>query len=93
MPNQLSEKQIQEIIQHLHNTTQIRSTKNYPWVTEDGAYDSTDQRSRFFIYNGFGYYIISKSWVEDPVQNQRLEEWMRAPWGVYPDLPPKPPKK
>jgi hypothetical protein len=60
---------------------------------EDGAYDEQSTLSRKFIYEGFNYLIATKMWVDDQVANKRLPEWMQAPWGTYPDMPPKPPKK
>lgn len=59
----------------------------------DGAYDEEETKSRRFIHGGFCYLVASKMWVEDEVGNKKLPEWMQAPWGTYPDLPPKPPKK
>ena len=93
MGYQLSEKEVSDIIAEIKNTQYIRTTKTHPWVTEDGAYDYTDHCTRMFIYNGFSYLVASKMWVDDEVGNKRLPEWMQKPWGTYPNLPPKPPKK
>ena len=68
--------------------------KNTIWFShcEDGAYDDLKSKTRYFIYGGFHYYVISKMWIEDEVGNKRLDPWEQAPWGTYPDIPPKPPK-
>ena len=89
---QLDEQQIQSIIDEVKATQYIRDRKSHPWV-EDGAYDHLGHCTRLFFYNGFSYLVASKMWVDDEVANKRLPEWMQKPWGTYPDMPPKPPKK
>lgn len=89
---QLDSRALEKIIQQIHDTLPLRIARPYSWV-EDGAYDDCEYYTRLFIHEGFGYYIVSKSWIESPTHNHLLDEWMRAPWGTYPDLPPKPPKK
>ena len=93
MGYQLSEAEIKEIVDNIHETQYIRTTKTHAWVTEDGAYDFGDHCTRMFIHNGFSYLVASKMWVDDEVANKRLPEWMQKPWGTYPELPPKPAKK
>jgi hypothetical protein len=93
MRSQLSKDQIKAVVEEIHQTQFIRTMRSHPWVPEDGAYDFEDHGTRLFIHEGFAYYIASKTWVEDQIANKRLPEWMRAPWGSYPELPPKPPKK
>lgn len=58
----------------------------------NGPYDDVIGKSRLFIYGGFHYIIVSKAWIEEG-DHSRLEGWEKEPWGTYPDLPPKPPKK
>lgn len=57
------------------------SHKNVP----NGIYDDVKSKTRFFIYNEFAYYIISKMWVDG--DTSRLDDWMKEPWGTYPQLP------
>lgn len=56
----------------------------------DGAYDMKKFCMRYFIVKGFPFLCASREWVNDPVANQRLPEWMRAPWDTYPDIPARP---
>lgn len=90
---QLTQEQIMSIIEDIKATQYIRDRSSHAWVKEDGAYDDEYYLTRNFIWNGFCYLTASKMWVEDSVANLRLPEWMRAPWGSYPSMPPKPPKK
>lgn len=92
MPQQLDDLQIQSIIEEIKSTQYIRDRKSHPYVP-DGAYDYLEHCTRMFFYNGFCYLVASKMWVDDDVHNKRLPEWMQKPWGTYPTLPPKPPKK
>ena len=72
---------------------------NYSWVDVNGIYDVTHTfldlpyLMREFIYDGKIRYHAMKAWVDDPTQVDRLPVLMRAPWGTYPALPPKPPKE
>jgi hypothetical protein len=90
---QLSDEQIKEI------TAECLEKRPGPEITlwykhvPDGAYDDLETRCRKFIARGFCYLVATSDWVNDPVANLRLPEWMREPWLTYPDLPPKPPKK
>jgi len=59
----------------------------------NGVYDYSDHQTRVFVYEGFGFMIATRTWVEDPVANIQLPVWMREPWNAYPDMPPKPAKK
>lgn len=93
MTRQLSQQQIKDTIDVIKETQYVRSMKSHPWVTEDGVYEHEEHSLRLFMWNGFAYYSASRMWVEDQVQNKRLPEWMREPWGTYPTLPAKPPKK
>lgn len=54
----------------------------------NGAYDDVKGKSRLFIYDGFAYIIISKMWIEEG-SHSTFEDWMKEPWGTYPDLPKK----
>ena len=90
---QLTPEQIKEVLDDIYATQYIRTQQTHKWVTEDGAYDYSEHQIRLFIHKGFAYRMASRMWVEDEVQNLRLDPWMRAPWGTYPELPPKPPKK
>lgn len=92
---QLTKQHIQSIADAIaeQGVARPESTKSHAWVLEDGVYDHHEYNLRLFIWNGFAYYIATATWVDDPVANQRLPEWMRLPWGHYPSLPPKPPKK
>lgn len=94
---QLTPRQIEYIYQDaISSRRQLPDRINYKWVNENGVYDITHQYldnkfyMREFIYGGKIIHTAMRSWVEDPVANQRLPEWMREPWGTYPDLPPKP---
>lgn len=89
----MTPQQKSEIIDWIKANQYIRISKTHGWVTEDGAYDTSTCKTRMFIYNGFAYLVASKLWVDDVVANKRLPEWMQKPWGSYPDIPPKPPKK
>lgn len=89
----MNERDKQYVIDGIHSKQFVRTMKTHPWVTEDGPYDYQDHLTRLFIHQGFAYLVASKSWVEDQVANKRLPEWMQAPWGTYPNLPAKPPKK
>lgn len=91
--NKLTSDQVAAIIEDIKANQAIRNMKSHPWVTEDGAYDHEEYSLRVFIWNGFCYLTANRGWVEDPVANQRLPEWMRKPWNFYTPLPPKPPKK
>lgn len=93
MREQLDNVSMQSIIKYIEETQPIRTYKSHPWVIENGAYDYDDHHTRLFIYNGFSYMVASKTWVDDQVANKRLPLWMQKPWGTYPNLPPKPPKK
>jgi len=95
---QLSPRQIEYIYQEAlaNRDGQLPDRINYKWVKDNGAYDITHNylgnefHMREFIYGGKIIHTAMRSWVEDPVANQRLPEWMREPWGTYPNLPEKP---
>jgi hypothetical protein len=89
----MNQQEVDTIIQELLATQYIRTSKSHPWVVVDGPYDFEDHQTRMFIYNGFSYIVAAKMWVEDKEGCKRLPEWMQVPWGSYPNLPPKPPKK
>ena len=67
------------------------SFKQYKWVP-DGTYDSTEYLVRYVIVEGNAKTVISKMWV-DQGGHETLGKELRQPWGVFPDFPPKPPKK
>lgn len=90
---QLSDKQIQEIVA---GTTDNVNRINYRWLTGvSGCFDVEHDflgnkfHMREFIHQGKIKYTAMKAWVEDPVHNSRLPQFMQAPWGTYPNLPPK----
>ena len=85
---QLIEQLTQEAKQY---RSEEPASKFYKWVP-DGVYDSSKEKSRHFIHDGFSYFVASKMWIENPQQKHRLPEWMQLPWLSYPDFPPKPPK-
>ena len=91
--SQLSQDQINAIIEGIKANQYVRDRKSHAWVTENGAYDYGAHCLRMFMWDGFCYLSASKMWVDDQEKNKRLPEWMRAPWGTYPELPAKPPKK
>lgn len=88
--------QLHELIDIQAACTLMRPNKpvtySHPWVVHNGPYDDLSSKTRYFIVDGFAYFIISKLWVDDG-DHSRLQPWMRKPWGTYPDLPPKPAKK
>lgn len=88
---QLESAHINEIIEEVKRTQYVRDIPNFPWVKEDGVFDYEDHHCRYFIWNGFGYYVISKVWLDSG--GEGLKDWQKVPWGSYPPLPPKPPKK
>ena len=51
----------------------------------NGIYDDVKSKTRFFVYNEFAYYIISKLWIDSG--GERLDGWMKEPWGTYQQLP------
>ena len=90
-----------ELIQEMCEQYQPKAKRiNYGWMTEtSGCFDCVHEFMgnkfcmREFINKGRIVLLANREWVEDPVQNLRLPEWMREPWGTYPNLPPKPPKE
>lgn len=92
MSQQLTKEEIDVIIEGIKATQPIRTLKNASWVIDDGAYEDISTHSRVFVYDRFVYIVASQMWIENPVENMRLPEWLRAPWGSYPPFPPKPPK-
>lgn len=83
-----------ELIQKICEQYQPKARRiNYGWMTETSGCFDCGHGIREFINKGRIVLIANREWVEDPVQNLRLPEWMREPWGTYPNLPPKPPKE
>ena len=67
--------------------------KMFAWVP-DGIYDHREYLVRYVIKDGCvkGQTILSKMWVDSgPPDDVQLE--LKQPWGTFPDVPPKPPKK
>lgn len=89
---QLTQEQIAAVIENIKANQYIRDRTSHAWVP-DGAYDYGAHCLRMFIWNGFCYLSAAKMWVDDQEKNKRLPEWMQVPWGSYPELPAKPPKK
>lgn len=90
---QLSSDKIQCIVEGIKANLYVRRIPSHTWIAEAGAFDDDHTKVRMFIWDKFCYYCISKMWIEDPIQNISLDDWMKVPWGTYPNLPPKPPKK
>jgi hypothetical protein len=65
--------------------------KQFKWVP-DGTYDSIEYLVRYVIEEGNAKTVISKMWVDEG-GHTTLGKELRQPWGVFPDFPPKPPKK
>ena len=86
---QLTEQEIAVIRAEVEDERAGGPTAWYSYAP-DGAYDFSKFHIRYFIVKGFPFLVASREWVNDPVANQRLSEWMRAPWGTYPDIPAKP---
>jgi hypothetical protein len=67
--------------------------KMFAWAP-DGIYDHQENQVRYVVKDGCvkGQTILSKNWVDigppDDVQSE-----LKQPWGTFPDIPPKPPKK
>lgn len=91
---QLTEEQIEQIESQVVGKAE---RINYKWMLEtSGCFDITHEylgnkfHMREFVYKGRIRHLVNKQWVEDPVHNQRLPDWLREPWGTYPNLPEKP---
>lgn len=89
---QLTDIEIQEIFKEYSKNLSKVGSVSHRWVTDSGCYDDNVLSLRTFVYNGIACYYASKMWVDDPIQNKRLPEFMQLPWGTYPDMPIKPPK-
>ena len=90
---QLTDQQIKDITAECLIARPEKKTTIWYKHAPNGAYDEAETRSRKFIHDGFCYLVATSDWVNDEVANKRLPEWMQAPWGTYPDMPPKPAKK
>lgn len=90
---QMNQQDIDAIVAQIQESGNVRSHSDMPWVTEDGVYEHQEHLNRVFVWNGFCYFRVTKSWIENGDHSHRLDEWMKAPWGTYPDLPRKPPKR
>lgn len=93
---QLDPAKVEEIYGEYISSKTPANRVNYKWVEENGVYDIThtfhgsSYYTREFVYNKKIVYVANRYWVEDPIANQELPEWMREPWGTYPNLPEKP---
>jgi hypothetical protein len=67
------------------------SFKQFGWV-EDGIYDYQHFLVRYNVVDGNATIVLSKMWVDSGVPEE-LDAKYKLPWGSYPDMPPKPPKK
>ena len=67
--------------------------KMFAWAP-DGIYDHQDFQVRYVVKDGCvkGQKVISKAWVDIGGPDDVSLE-LKQPWGTYPDMPPKPPKK
>jgi hypothetical protein len=88
---QLTNHEIEEIFKEYSKDLSKIGSTSHRWI-DKGCYEDVGTSLRTFIYNGVACYYASRMWIDDPIQNQRLPEFMRKPWGYYPELPPKPPK-
>ena len=88
---QLSREEIEEIAATYKDRTYV--VPSHPWVQEDGVYEEEKPYLRWFIWKQFAYSVVSKLWIEHPEESKRLKGWQTAPWGTFPRLPAKPPKK
>jgi hypothetical protein len=68
-------------------------SKQFPWVP-NGIYDHRDFNVRYAIKDGCNKSerAISKMWVDQGGPDDVSLD-LKQPWGTYPDMPPKPPKK
>jgi hypothetical protein len=64
----------------------------FHWVP-DGIYDHREFYTRYRIVDGAYITVAQIQWIEDNEKKLQLPEDFRLPWGTYPDMPPKPPKK
>lgn len=64
----------------------------FKWVDHDGIYDHKEFLVRYHIVHGNPHVVISKMWLDAGGPADVSQEYL-LPWGSYPDLPPKPPKK
>ena len=69
----------------------MSSFRMFGWVP-DGTYDYSEYLTRYVVRDGNPTTVITKMWL-DKGGFDDLEESLRQPWGVFPDFPPKPPKK
>lgn len=67
--------------------------KQFAWVP-DGIYDHVENQTRYVVKDGCvkGQKIISRSWVDQGGPDDVSSE-LKQPWGTFPNVPPKPPKK
>lgn len=67
--------------------------KQFAWAP-DGIYDHQENQTRYLVKNGCtkGQKVISRAWVDQGGPDDVSSE-LKQPWGTYPDMPPKPPKK
>ena len=65
--------------------------KMFRWVPDD-TYDYSEFLVRYVIVNGNPIIVINKAWVDKGGPTDVSDE-LRQPWGSFPDMPPKPPKK
>ena len=66
------------------------SKQQYPWVS-DGIYDHRVFFVRYNVIGGNAKTVISKMWLDKGGPEGCTPEEL-APWGTYPDFPPKPKK-
>lgn len=64
--------------------------KMFPWVP-DGVYDSSIYVTRYHVVDGNPSRVITKMWLDEGGPND-VSDFLKLPWGTYPDMPPKPPK-
>lgn len=69
----------------------MTSFQMFAWAP-DGIYDHQEFMVRYVISNGNPKVVISKMWV-DQGGPDHLDAQLRTPWGTFPNMPPKPPKK
>ena len=56
-----------------------------------GIFEDNKTNVRELYVDGVCFQLVSKTWVDDTGDNK--PPIAVAPWGSYPEIPPKPPKK
>jgi rhamnogalacturonyl hydrolase YesR len=80
--------QLPDQYKHLLKRPRLNATDGQP---THGLFDDVQLSSRVRYIQGVLVNTISRMWVEtdNPEHFNRLDDWMKLPWGSYPDVPPK----